>query len=204
MILGVILAGGQARRMGGGDKTLMTLGGRTLLDRVVERIAPQCPAGLILSANGHPARFRFVGPVIADTVPGQAGPLAGVLAALETAAGIDRSITHVLSVPGDAPFLPHDLTDRLDAALEGGVRGIAHARSGGRAHYAAALWAVTLRSDLRAALGRDERRAGAFAAAHDAAVVDWPSEPVDPFLNLNEPADFKRAEAILAHPRARR
>lgn len=196
-ILGVILAGGQSRRMGGGDKTLMTLGGRTLLDRVRERVMPQCPAGLILSANGHPARFRFDGPVVADTVPGHAGPLAGVLAALETAAGLDPSITHVVSAPGDAPFLPRDLAARLHASLERGHTRIAHARSGGRSHFAAALWAVALRSDLRAALLRGERRAGAFVADHEAAIVEWPSEPVDPFLNLNEPADFAAADAIL-------
>ena len=110
-VLGLILAGGQARRMGGGDKPLLRLAGRTLLDRVAERLAPQCAAGLALSANGDPARFGgFPGPVLPDPVPGQPGPLAGILAGLEHAAA--RGIAAVVSVSGDAPFLPHDLVAR--------------------------------------------------------------------------------------------
>lgn len=196
-ILGVILAGGLARRMGGGDKPLLQLGGRSLLDRVAERLGPQCEAGLILSANGHPARFsRFPGPVVADTVPGHAGPLAGILAGMEMAADIDRSLTHVVSAPGDAPFLPRDLVARLHAAIGDG-HPIAHAASGGRGHYTVALWPVALRRELRAALLREDRAVHRFIAAHGAATVEWPSEPVDPFLNINTPEDLAAAEGLV-------
>ena len=199
-VLGLILAGGLARRMGGGDKTLLRLGDRTLLSRVTERLAPQCGAGLMLSVNGDPGRFpEFPGAVVADTVPGRAGPLAGLLAGLEHVAAYHGDVTHVVSVSGDAPFLPDDLVARLDAARIAAGRPIALAASGGREHYTVALWPVSLRQDLRAALTeRDERRVGAFIARHGAAVAHWPTEPVDPFLNLNTPDDLAAAEAALA------
>lgn len=195
-ILGLILAGGLGRRMGGTDKPLMRLGGRTLLERVVERLGPQCGAGLALSANGDPARFAgFPGPVLPDTVPGLPGPLAGILAGLDHAAAHHPVATHVLSVPGDAPFLPGDLAERLWAALTGAP--IALAASGGRAHYTVALWPVGLRDDLRRALGeRDERRVGGFIARHGAAVVEWLVETVDPFLNVNTPEDLAAAAEL--------
>ncbi|WP_182179039.1 molybdenum cofactor guanylyltransferase MobA [Methylobacterium radiotolerans] len=192
-VLGLILAGGQARRMGGGDKPLLRLGGRTLLERVVERLGPQCGAGLVLSANGDPARFSgFPGPVLPDPVPDQPGPLAGILAGLEHAAA--RGVARVVSVSGDAPFLPGDLVARLDAA--GPKTGIALAASGERQHYTIALWPTALRDALRAYLERGERRVGAFIARRGAAVASWPVEPVDPFLNLNTPADLAAAEAL--------
>jgi len=196
-ILGLILAGGLGRRMGGVDKPLLELGGRTLLERVVERLGPQCGAGLVLSANGDPARFAgFPGSVLPDTVPGLPGPLAGLLAGLDHAAH-HPVVTHVLSVPGDAPFLPGDLAARLGSALKGAP--IALAASGGREHYTVALWPVGLRDDLRRALcERDERRVGAFIARHGAAVVEWPVETVDPFLNVNTPGDLAAA-AELTH-----
>jgi molybdopterin-guanine dinucleotide biosynthesis protein A len=192
-VLGLILAGGQARRMGGGDKPLLRLGGRTLLERVVERLGPQCGAGLALSANGDPARFSgFPGPVLPDPLPDQPGPLAGILAGLEHAAayGIDR----VVSVSGDAPFLPDDLVVRLLALTP--EAGIALAASGARQHYTIALWPAALRDDLRDYLGRGERRVGTFIARHGAAVAVWPVEPVDPFLNVNTPEDLAAAEVV--------
>lgn len=196
-MLGLVLAGGLARRMGGIDKPLLMLGGRTLLDRVAERLAPQCPAGLALSANGDPARFAgFPGPVLADGVPGRPGPLAGVLAGLDHAAAVGAH--WVVSAPGDAPFLPRDLVARLEAARAAAGAPLAHAASGGRGHYAAALWPVGLRADLRAALvERGERRVGAFLARHGAAVAAWPAGPPDPFLNVNGPGDLAAAEAAL-------
>ena len=196
-VLGLILAGGQARRMGGGDKPLMRLGGRTLLDRVVERLGPQCGAGLALSANGDPGRFQgFPGPILPDTVPGLPGPLAGLLAGLDFAAEHRPEVTHVLSAPGDAPFLPDDLAARLRQALDGAA--ITLATSGGRQHYTVALWPVGLRADLRRALvERDERRVGVFIARHGAALVDWPAGRIDPFLNVNTPEDLAAAERSL-------
>ncbi|WP_244540814.1 molybdenum cofactor guanylyltransferase MobA [Methylobacterium sp. yr668] len=179
--------------MGGGDKPLLRLGGRTLLERVVERLGPQCGAGLALSANGDPARFSgFPGPVLPDPVPDQPGPLAGILAGLEHAGA--RGIARVVSVSGDAPFLPEDLVARLGAA--GPETGIALATSGERQHYTIALWPTALSDALRDYLERGERRVGAFIACHGAAVATWPVEPVDPFLNINSPADLAAAEAL--------
>lgn len=200
-ILGLILAGGLGRRMGGVDKPLVRLGGRTLLERVVERLGPQCGAGLALSANGDPARFAgFPGSVLPDTVPGLPGPLAGLLAGLDFAAAQRPEVSHVLTVPGDAPFLPADLAMRLGSAMEGSP--IALAASGGREHYTVALWPVGLRGDLRRALvERDERRVGAFIARHGATVVEWLVERVDPFLNVNTPEDLAAAAELDLKPR---
>ncbi|MBB2963035.1 molybdenum cofactor guanylyltransferase MobA [Methylobacterium sp. R2-1] len=196
-VLGLILAGGLSRRMGGGDKPLRRLAGRTLLERVAERLRPQCQGGLVLSANGDPARFRdvFSGEILSDPVPDHPGPLAGILAGMEAA---QPGITHVVSVPGDAPFLPHDFVARLVAAAAAEGKPIALAASGERRHFTSALWPVALRVDLRDWLGRGERRVGGFIERHGAAVASWPVAPVDPFLNLNAPEDLAAAEAILA------
>src|SRR5438045_1071843 len=122
-VLGLVLAGGLARRMGGGDKARLRIGHQTILERVLERLAPQC-AALVLNANGDPARFEDTRlPVIGDTVPGFLGPLAGILAGLEWAAAHAPGITDVVSAPGDCPFLPADLVARLIAARsEAGTR----------------------------------------------------------------------------------
>lgn len=202
-VLGVILAGGLSRRMGGGDKPLLRLGGRTLLDRVHERFAAQCAAGVILNANGDPERFAaFPGPIVPDGVPGHPGPLAGILAALDHAAECHPNVAYVASVTGDAPFLPDDLVRRLGDAVSGGRlkndRTIAVASSGGRQHFTMALWSLALRNDLRAALvERDERRVGAYLARHGAVAVEWAAAPIDPFLNVNTPEDLEAAEALL-------
>ncbi|GEO98580.1 molybdenum cofactor guanylyltransferase MobA [Methylobacterium haplocladii] len=200
--LGLILAGGSARRMGGGDKPLLRLGGRTLLDHVVERLTPQCMAGLALSANGDPVRFAgFPGPVLPDNVAGNPGPLAGILAGLDFAAERCPHVAHVISVAGDTPFLPRDLVSRLWTMAERSGTPIAIAASGEREHYTVALWPVALRRDVHAALvERDERRLGAFIARYGAAVATWPTEPADPFLNINAPADLATAEAVIADP----
>lgn len=199
-VLGVILAGGLARRMGGGDKVLLRLAGRTLLEHAAARLAPQCAAGLILSANGDPARFvDWTGPVVPDPIPGSPGPLAGVLAGLTHAAENHPDVTHVVSVSGDAPFLPPDLVVRLGEAGRASGRPIAAAASGDRRHHTTALWPVALRDDLRGALvERGERRVGAFIDRHGAALAAWPTDPVDPFLNLNTPEDLAAAEAAYA------
>src|SRR5690242_7566464 len=142
--LGVLLAGGLARRMGGGDKPMRTIGGRPILERVIERLRPQCD-GLILSANGDPGRFAATGlPVVADTVPDFAGPLAGILAALEWTAAHRPEIGWVVSVAADTPFLPHDLVSRLHAARHVSGEPLACAESGGQAHPVNALWPVAL------------------------------------------------------------
>jgi len=196
LILGLILAGGLGRRMGGVDKPLLPLGGEPVVARIAARLRPQCPAGLALSANGDPARFAqaFDGPVLPDPQPGSLGPLAGILAGLEHGAGLP-GVTHILSVPGDTPFLPGDLAARLSASR--GTSPVAVATSGGREHYTVALWPLALRDDLRAWLEAGERRVGAFIARHGSAMVEWPAEPMDPFLNLNAPEDYLRAEGWL-------
>jgi molybdenum cofactor guanylyltransferase len=201
-VLGVILAGGLARRMGGGDKALRPLAGVTLLGRVIARAAPQV-ATLCLNANGDPSRFAQWGlAVVPDDVPGAPGPLAGILAALDWAAMTRPEIDLVASFPCDAPFIPRDLVARLAAARqEQGVE-IAVAASGGRTHPVVALWPVALRGDLRRALVEEEiRKVERWIARHPAAVVEFVSDPVDPFLNGNTPEDLAEAERLLArHP----
>ncbi|MGO4728500.1 MULTISPECIES: molybdenum cofactor guanylyltransferase MobA [unclassified Inquilinus] len=198
-VLGAILAGGLARRMGGGDKGLRPLGGAVMLDRVIGRAAPQV-AALCLNANGDPGRFaRWPLPVVPDDVPGAAGPLAGILAVLDWAAATDPQIRTVASFPCDAPFIPRDLVARLAAVrLEQGAE-IAMAASGGRTHPVVALWPVALRGDLRHALVvEDIRKIERWTARHPTAVVEFASNPVDPFLNSNTPEDLAEAERLLA------
>ncbi|WP_046865895.1 molybdenum cofactor guanylyltransferase MobA [Microvirga massiliensis] len=196
--LGVLLAGGLARRMGGGDKPLRRIGGRTILERVLERFAPQCD-GLILNANGDPARFADLDlPVVADTVEGFAGPLAGILAALEWAREHRPDCEWVASVAADTPFLPRDLVAQLHEARTTANLPLACASSGGRAHPVNALWPVALASDLRHALTvEDLRKIDRWTARHGIAHVEWPIEPVDPFFNANTPEDIAEAEEML-------
>jgi molybdenum cofactor guanylyltransferase len=196
-ILGLVLAGGLARRMGGGDKTRIQIGGKTILERVLARLKPQCTA-VILNANGDPARFADTGlPVVADTVAGFAGPLAGILAGLDWAAVHAPAITDVASVPGDCPFLPRDLVARLSAARRVAGLPLACARSGEWRHPVVGVWPVALREDLRTALLEENlRKIESWTARHGIALADWPATPVDPFFNVNTPADAAEAERI--------
>jgi molybdopterin-guanine dinucleotide biosynthesis protein A len=197
--LGLVLAGGLARRMGGGDKTRIRIGGKSILERVLARLEPQC-AAVILNANGDPARFADSGlPVVPDTVPGFAGPLAGILAGLDWTAAHAPAIVDVVSVPGDCPFLPGDLVARLSAARQAAGMPLACARSGDWRHPVVGLWPVALREDLRKALVQEDmRKIEAFTARHGVAVSDWPAAPIDPFFNINTPADAAEAERIAA------
>jgi molybdopterin-guanine dinucleotide biosynthesis protein A len=195
--LGVVLAGGLARRMGGGDKPLRELGGRPLLAHVVARLRPQVD-GLLLNANGDPARFAaFDLPVVADGVPDYPGPLAGVLAALDWAAEHRPGLEWVVSVPGDSPFIPHDLVARLHAARQASGVPMACARSGGWTHPPIGLWPVALREELRAALLADERKIDRWTARFGCASAEWPDTPLDPFFNANTPEELAEAEALL-------
>lgn len=198
-LCGVLLAGGLARRMGGGDKPLMALNGRPLLAHAIARLAPQC-AYLAINANGDPARFDDYGlPVVADSVEGYAGPLAGVLAGMDYAPAHWPQARWLLSAPADTPFPPADLVMRLKSALERANASIAVAASGGRTHHAIALWKISLREDLRAALTQeDERKVSAFIARYPHVAVDWPVAPYDPFFNVNRPEDISQAAAIAA------
>ena len=201
-ILGVLLAGGLARRMGGGDKPLRSVGGRSILQRAIDRLAQQC-ASLVINANGDPARFDAYGlPVVADDVPGFAGPLAGILAALDHAAAASPRVTHVVSVAADSPFLPRDLVVRLDDGRRAASAALACAASGGWSHPVIGLWPVSLRAALRHALVvEDIRKIDTFTARYRTATVTWDTEPVDPFFNANTPDDVAEAERLATqHP----
>ncbi|MDB5571169.1 MAG: molybdopterin-guanine dinucleotide biosynthesis protein [Hyphomicrobiales bacterium] len=196
--VGVILAGGLARRMGGGDKPLRTLGGKTILDHVIARVAPQC-AALTLNANGDPARFAPWGlPVEPDSVEGFVGPLAGVLAGMDWAARTRPDCRWLLSVAADCPFLPEDLVERLHAAREAEDADVAVAASDGQSHPVIALWRVSLREDLRRALLEENmRKIDRWTARYKTATVEWPVAPLDPFFNANAPEDIALAAKLL-------
>jgi molybdopterin-guanine dinucleotide biosynthesis protein A len=198
--LGLILDGGLARRMGGVDKGLVALGGKPMLMHAVERLGPQCGA-LALSANGDPQRFAGLGlAVLADDPPGFLGPLAGILAGLDACLARAPGLTHVASLPADTPFAPPDFVGRLHAVRRGGTE-IAIAASGGRRHHLAALWPVELAAELRLALQVEGvRKVESFAGRYRLAVAEWPSEPVDPFFNVNTPSDLEAGEAMLTRP----
>ncbi len=198
-VAGVLLAGGRSRRMGGGDKALLEVGGETILARVIARARPQV-APLTLNANGDPARFANFGlPVIADVVEGFAGPLAGVLTGLEWAAEHAPDCAWVASFATDAPFLPADLVAGLLAAIERDGADMACAASGGRHHPVFGLWPVRLAAELRhAVVDEDVRKVDVWTARYRLAVAEFAAEPVDPFFNANCPDDLVEAAALLA------
>ncbi|HEY1506943.1 MAG TPA: molybdenum cofactor guanylyltransferase MobA [Stellaceae bacterium] len=197
-IAGVLLAGGQSQRMGGGDKNLRLLGGRPMLAHVIERAKPQVDA-LVLNANGDPQRFAAFGlPIIADSVTGFAGPLAGVLAGLDWAAENLAEVELVASFATDAPFFPYDLVRRLGMALEEGGFDLACAQSNGQAHPVFGLWPVSLREELREALAAGARKVDQWTARYKLVEVEFSAAPVDPFFNANRPDDLAEAERLVA------
>src|SRR5450631_1493657 len=197
--LGLVLAGGLARRMGGGDKARIEIGGVTILERVLATLSGQC-VDIIINANGDAERFADTGcTVVPDTVPDFAGPLAGILAGLDWLAAQNIGVEWLLSVPGDCPFLPDDLVERLHQARRekgAGVR-LACARSGEWRHPVVGLWPLALRADLRKALVEEDlRKIEVWTARHGVATAEWPDQPIDPFFNVNTPEDAKRAAHI--------
>jgi molybdopterin-guanine dinucleotide biosynthesis protein A len=196
-VVGLLLAGGLSRRMGGGDKCLRPLGGKAILMRIVECVRPQV-RHLVLNANGDPARFADYGlPVVADSIEGFAGPLAGVLAGLDWAATHAPDCPWVASVPTDAPFLPEDLVAGLLAATE--EADMACAASAGQNHPVVGLWPVRRREELRHALTVEAiHKVDVWTARYRLAVVEFPITDVDPFFNTNRPEDLAEAERLLS------
>lgn len=194
-IFGLILAGGEGRRLGGRDKAMVELAGETLLARSAARLGPQVER-LALSTNGSAERFPdFPGPVLADATTDRLGPMAGLLAGLNWLAEIGG--THLASAAVDLPFLPCDLVPHLLLAGEA-ADGFAVAESNGRVHPTCGLWPLRLRDPLRAALASGERRIGQWAEAQGAARASFDDRPADPFLNINTPEDLADAEALIA------
>ncbi|WP_417604670.1 molybdenum cofactor guanylyltransferase MobA [Primorskyibacter flagellatus] len=204
---GIILAGGQATRMGGGDKALLDLAGAPLLSHVIDRLAPQV-AGLALNANGDPARFAdFDLPVVPDSLQGFLGPLAGVLAGLDWAA--EQGADALISVAADTPFFPCDLVPQLLLASEGqahplvlaATKGDAQTKSKSRSglirHPTFGLWPVALRDDLRDALRDGLKKVVLWTDRHGGREALFPSDGLDPFFNVNTPEDLARAQAML-------
>lgn len=191
--LGVILAGGQATRMGGGDKGLLPLGDSTILGHVMARMEPQV-AGLALNANGDATRFASLGlPVLPDSVAGFAGPLSGVLAGLDWAA--EEGADHIVTAAADTPFFPCDLVPRLMLAAEGTAHGLALAASPGGRQPTFGLWPTALRDDLRAALLGGLRKVVLWTSQHDAGTAAFPDDAA--FFNVNTPDDLASARAML-------
>lgn len=199
VIAGIVLAGGRGQRLGQGEKCLCRLGGRSLLEHAVGRAAPQTGT-LLLSFNGDARglpQYRL--PVVPDTVPDFAGPLAGVLAGLEYLRAHEPGMRWLASFACDCPWFPRDLVQRLwQHARQDGCE-VAIARSAGRLHPVFALWSCDLAAALRDALvRRDMRGAGEFLRTRRHVAVDWPATPFDPFFNINTPDDLALAEARLA------
>ena len=198
-ICGLLLAGGQSRRMGGGDKCLMELGGQTLLRRLIATAAPQV-GPLVLNTNSDPALFRDYGlPIAPDVVDGYAGPLAGVLTGLEWAAANAPHCDWVASFASDAPFAPTDLVSRMRTALEREDSDMACASSAGRDHPVFALWPVRLAAELRAAVVTEGvRKVDTWTARYTLARAEFGTAGGDPFFNINRPEDLAAAEVLLA------
>jgi molybdenum cofactor guanylyltransferase len=195
-VAGVILAGGLARRMGGGDKGLIALGGKPILAHVIERLRPQVKT-LIINANGGPDRFAGYGlPIVADSIAGSAGPLAGVLAGLDWAAG--EGFGFIATAATDTPFFPRDLVERFWAGVEGAQAQLAVAASGARHHPVFGLWACALREDLRRAMTEEGlRKVEDWTKRHRIATVAFDDQPYDPFFNVNRPEDLAEAEIVM-------
>jgi len=193
--IGLVLAGGLARRMGGRDKVRIRIGTTTILQRTTARLAPQCSR---LIVNGDAARFADTGLiVVGDSVPDHPGPLAGILAGLDWTAKHLPQIEWVVSVPSDCPFLPGDLVARLHHTRADAGTPLACASSAHRRHPLAALWKVGLREDLRRALVHGGvHKVEIWTARHGTAVAEWPTTPVDPFFNVNTPADAAEADRL--------
>jgi len=198
----LILAGGQARRMGGVDKAFLKLGGATLIERAIARARPQIDE-LIINASGDLARFDSLGcETIADRIGGFLGPLAGILSGLDWMRANRSEARWLASFACDCPFFPADMVKRLIAEAQSRDVKIALAASGERHHPVFAVWSagllVTAQSVLR---GQGLRKMDDFIAGFPNIRVDFPSAPIDPFFNINTPDDLTQAQALMAGSR---
>ncbi len=195
-VLGIILAGGLARRMGGQDKAFLSLDGAPLLDRALVRLGPQVEA-LAINSNAQAARFAGYAPaLVPDLDDSRAGPLAGVLAGLTHAEAVGAS--HVVTVAVDTPFFPLDLVQCLRAAAQEQSMPLACAATGERTHPVFGLWPVALRADLAQTLASGERKVDRWTGRHGCAVARWGAEPFDPFFNVNTPEELAEAERLVS------
>lgn len=192
--LGLILAGGQATRMNGQDKAFVSLGGVSLLDRVLRRLEPQVDQ-VAVNSNAVDRLAHLDIPVLPDVFAGFAGPLAGVLTGMDWA--FEKGVDHLITVAVDTPFFPQDLVARLWAGAAGMEHPFAIASTSGR-HPTFGLWPVALRHDLRAALEAGTRKVSLWADLHGARSVAFPDTPFDPFFNINAPEDLAQAERLVA------
>lgn len=190
-MIGVILAGGLSQRMGGGDKGLLTLGDKPLLNHVIERLEPQVDH-IVLNANGDTARFSDTKlPVIEDSIDGFLGPLAGVLAGMDYAASKGKGL--IVTVAADTPFFPDDLVTTLQASNTH----LAMACSSNGRHPTFGLWDVALRDDLRDALNDGLRKVVQWTSKHGCVNVEFNDDPFDPFFNINTPEDMAQATRMM-------
>jgi len=197
-IIGVILAGGLSSRMGGGDKTLLSLQHKPILQHVIDRLAPQVDE-LIINANGDAKRFEnFNLPVVADTVGDYAGPLAGILAGLEWITKHHPHTPWMISVSGDTPFLPLNLVAQLLKTVEKNKSLLAVVRTQGFCHPTIGLWKTELTQNLRHALVEEQlHKVDRFTARYPLSIVDFDHTPFDPFFNINTPDELALAERFL-------
>jgi molybdopterin-guanine dinucleotide biosynthesis protein A len=200
-VVGVLLAGGRSSRMGGGDKCLRMLGGRTILARIIDRLRPQV-SDILINANGDASRFAAFGvPVVADSIAGYVGPLAGVHAGLEWTKANRPGVRYVATMATDTPFFPTDLVRKLlQASDDSSALRIAKSEAG--THYVIGLWPLRLAAPLAASIKRGERKVGAWTQGHGAVEVFFPpvdvvGQSIDPFFNINAPEDLAAAEALL-------
>jgi molybdopterin-guanine dinucleotide biosynthesis protein A len=205
-VTGVVLAGGQSRRMGGGDKGLLDLAGKPMLARVLECLVPQV-GRVVINANGPPDRFAAFGlPVVPDAIAGFAGPLAGVLAGMRWSAAEAPAARWIATASSDAPFIPADLVARLHAAVAGLPGAIAIARSNGELHPVIGLWPIAHADDLERQLGQGVRKVLHWTDRHGTVPADFPNvavgrERVDPFFNANTPDELAEARRLITAAR---
>jgi molybdenum cofactor guanylyltransferase len=201
-VVGVLLAGGRSSRMGGGDKCLRMLGGRTILARIIDRLTPQV-SDIVINANGDASRFAVFGvPVVADSIVGYAGPLAGVHAGLEWVKANRPGVGHVVTMATDTPFFPADLVRQL-LQVSDDSSALRIATSAAGTHHVIGLWPITFAAALEVSIKLGERKVGAWTKAQGAIEVFFPpvdvaGQSVDPFFNINAPEDLASAEALLS------